>query len=203
MGSSPPIPAPGYRKFEKEKRPYLVTAALDQVKWWARQDIKVPAQALGILVVLCDRVDSAHGQFYGSWENLIVEYAWPRSFWFRWLKQLELFDLIEDLGKLPGRKTTTWQVLPSLYRLESHQQDTSTLVDEGLAESQEWDSGGLTDGTPLVSQFLASLVSQDGDTNIGTSLNSDSNISGEITISEEKRQKTLEDLAALGENHAP
>lgn len=194
-----PIPAAGFRTFEKEDRPYLWSAAIEAVRMRAAEGQNVPVQALGILGILCDKVDSSHGQFYGSWENLIPDFLWSRGLWFRWLDRLNELGLVKDLGYLPGRKTTTWQVLPDLYRLVSQEHDTSKSVDDTENVSQEQDTWSFDSMTGLVSQFQMPLVSEEEDTNISTSSNSESN-TGAIEIDEENRQRQLAALKAMADD---
>lgn len=111
------IPAPGFRTFHGKSRPHLVTEALREVQRLHRLGEKVDLQAVAVLCILCDLVEASHGQFYGSWENLTAGYRWSRRTWFRWLAHLESVGLVENLGRLEGRRTTTWQMLPRLYRL--------------------------------------------------------------------------------------
>ena len=102
---------------------------------------------------------------------------------FRWLTVLEGLGLVEYLGYLSGRKTTTFQILPQLYRLDSQNQDTSLLV----ARDQDTSEKGIKDadvshfpdttspdpGSSLVSRAEDSLVSGDQDTNTTTPLNTE------------------------------
>ena len=169
------IPAPGYRIFEGRSQPHLVSRALDEVRALRSDGTQVKSPAIEILVTLCDSVDNRHGQYYGSWERLIVTNRWTRSTFFRWLPRLADVGLIEDLGRLSGRRTTTWQVLPNIYRLESHNEDTSPLESHSsdtsasvVSESHSPDTKSPNPETPLVSQIADSLESQSPDTNTRT-----------------------------------
>ena len=179
------IPAPGFKTYPKGKV-FLVDEALGAVRALADRGERVSLQAVAVLVILCDAVKSTHGQWYGAWDHtadgrpgLIDRYPWDRSTWFRHLATIEELGLVENLGRLPGRRTTTYQLLPHLYRLVSQNRDTTDLVSQDhdtTAEangeatghdvvSQNSDTDSRRTATPVVSQKRASLVSQARNTN--------------------------------------
>ena len=177
-----PIPATGFGTYTGRGRPHLQSEAVAACASLRHRGYKVQLQAECLLVALTDAVSSSHGQFYGSWNKFIEKHGYSRSVVFRWLDRLEELGLVEYLGHL-GRKTTTYQILPHLYRLDSQNQDTSPLVswDQDTSEkgyqkadlSHSPDTTSPDPGSSLVSRSEDSLVSGDQDTNTRTPLNTE------------------------------
>ena len=114
-----PIPAPGFGTYTGRGRPHLQSKAIAVCASLRHSSIKVPLQAECLLIVLADAVHASHGQFYGSWDNFIENHGYSRTVVYKWLAVLEELGLVEPLGYLPGRRTTTFQILPHLYHLDS------------------------------------------------------------------------------------
>jgi hypothetical protein len=110
--------SPERRTYTRKDRPHLATYAIEALGLLGDRGVKLHTAEVALLAIMCDKVSASHGQWYGSMEKLAENVGqWERHWYAKWLRRLAERGLVENLGKLPGRKLDTWQILPELYPL--------------------------------------------------------------------------------------
>jgi len=142
------------RTYSGGNRPHLATVALSRLSQLAESGVRVEPSAICLLLILCDRVSSTHGQWYGSASKLAESLPWERHWVSKWLYRLEAHGLVENLGPQPGRRLTTWQLLPWLYPVEATEDSSWQRAHPPVVEAL---STGLVEALedPLVEPFGA------------------------------------------------